>query len=76
MPLDDLVSELAGGFLRGLVRCLLELFWEGLCRFLGYWTIRILSFGRHQPDEDGWLTAVVALGVLLLVGWGLTRRLW
>jgi len=76
MPLDDLISEVAGGFLRGLCRLVLELFWEIICRKLGYRTLRLITFGRHEPDEDGWLTATVGLAVLILSIWAITEWIW
>ena len=69
MPLDDLIAEGLKHFLGGVVRVILELFWEVLCRTLGYWTLRVLSFGRYEPDEEGWLSAVVGLLVLLGIVW-------
>lgn len=69
MPLDDLIAEGLKHFLGGVVRIILELFWEVLCRTLGYWTLRVLSFGRYEPDEEGWLSAVVGLLVLLGIVW-------
>lgn len=69
MPLDDLIAEGLKHFLGGVVRVILELFWEVLCRTLGYWTLRVLSFGRYEPDEEGWLSAVVGLLVLLGIIW-------
>lgn len=69
MPLDDLIAEGLKHFLGGVVRVILELFWEILCRTLGYWTLRVLSFGRYEPDEEGWLSAVVGLLVLLGIIW-------
>lgn len=69
MPLDDLIAEGLKHFLGGVVRVFLELFWEVLCRALGYWTLRVLSLGRYEPDEEGWLSAVVGLLVLLGIIW-------
>ena len=69
MPLDDLIAEVLKDFLGGVVSLILELFWEVLCRTLGYWTLRVLSFGRYEPDEEGWLSAVVGLLVLLGIIW-------
>ncbi len=69
MPLDDLIAEGLKHFLGGVLRVILELFWEVICRTLGYWTLRVLSFGRYEPDEEGWLSAVVGLLVLLGIIW-------
>ena len=69
MPLDDLIAEGLKHFLGGVLRVILELFWEVICRTLGYWTLRVLSFGRYEPDEEGWLSAVVGLLVLLGIVW-------
>lgn len=66
MPLDDLITEGLKHFLGGVVRVIFELFREVLCRKLGYWTLRVLSFGHHEPDEEGWLPA--AVGLLMLPG--------
>jgi hypothetical protein len=69
MPLDDLIAEGLKHFLGSVARVVIELFWEVLCRTLGYWTLRVLSFGHYEPDEEGWLPAAVGLLMLLGIVW-------
>ncbi|GEP46038.1 hypothetical protein [Brevifollis gellanilyticus] len=68
MPLGDLIGEAIGGFFRyGL-----GIFWEVICYPLGYWTLRLVTFGRYQPDlENHWcglVGLVVFFSSIALVG--------
>ncbi|MES2598017.1 MAG: hypothetical protein V4662_21970 [Verrucomicrobiota bacterium] len=76
MPVEDLISEVVGPLFRGIVRVLFGLLWEGLCRWVGYWTLRLITFGRYEPDEEGWFCALLGLAVLIASAWGLGEWLW
>lgn len=73
MPLENLIADFGQPLVRFFAHCFVDLFWQTVCRTLGYWTLRLLSLGRYEPDEDGWLTTVTGLLVLGLLIWrGLT----
>lgn len=73
MPLEEIIVDGGRVLIRFFVHVILEFFLDTVCRTLGYWTLRLFSFGRYEPDEDGWLTAVTGLLVLGLLIWaGLT----
>jgi hypothetical protein len=76
MPVDDLISEVVGPLLRGIVRVLFELFWEGVCRWVGYWTLRLITFGCYEPDEEGWFCALIGLIEIIAIIWGVTEWIW
>lgn len=69
MPLEEIIVDGGRALIRFFVNVMLEFFLETILRTLGYWTLRLLSLGRYEPDEDGWLTVVTGLLVLGLLIW-------
>jgi hypothetical protein len=75
MALEDLFIQAAGWLLLALTYAIVDVFWEGGCCFIGYWTLKLASFGRCEPDEVGWAARVTGLGVMLAVIWVVVIRL-
>ncbi len=73
MPLEEIIVDGGRALIRFFANSVVEFFLETILRKLGYWTLRLLSLGRYEPDEDGWLAAVTGMLVLGLLIWaGLT----
>ena len=57
-------------------RVVLEFFGELFYRKLGYWVLRLITLGRYEPDEEGWVCTILGLAVLVLSIWAVTEWIW
>jgi hypothetical protein len=77
MAVDDLVEGVLRFIARPLVEGFVELFLRGICSFVGFWTLRVLSAGRYPPsnptqkqlDFCGFIGLLVIVGVIATIIW-------
>lgn len=62
--------------LLAILRVVLEWVWEGLCRWVGYWSLKLITFGRYEPDDEGWLCGMIGLLEIIAIIWAVTEWIW
>lgn len=72
MTVETVVARLLFVLLT-ILSVVLEFVWEGLCRWIGCWTLRILSFGRYHPDEDNGVCALIGMVEIIAIVWGVVE---
>ena len=72
MPLDDIAESILHFLLRLIFRLFVELIFEGICFFAGFFFLRIITFGKYPREEqirkyNVWISTFGALILLALV---------